>query len=146
MRAIRDLVAGAVLGALALGLGGRMVMRLLALAIGRGPAFSIGGTAEVVAYGAIVGVMSAALFAMARPILPRRWPVQGLILAAFSFGGTVATLPTHIAETARPFTDRMPLVLTLFGICFLLFGLALARFSSLWSNPAPAGAAAVPPE
>ena len=146
MKALRDLVAGAVLGALVLGLGGRLAMRLLALAIDRGPAFSIGGTAEVVAYGAIVGVMSAALFAMARPILPRRWPIQGLIIAGLSYGGTIVTLPAHIAETARPFADRMPLVLTLFGFCFVLFGLALARFSSLWSSPTSAAAPAAPPE
>lgn len=146
MKALRDLVAGAVLGALVLGLGGRIVMRLLALAVGRGPAFSLGGTTEVVAYGAIVGVISAALFAMARAILPRRWPIQGLILAGLSYGGTIGTLPAHIAQTARPFADRMPLVLTLFGLCFLLFGLALARFSSLSSSPVPAASPAAPPE
>ena len=146
MRALRDLVAGALLGALILGLGGRIVMRLLALAIARDPSFSVGGTAEVIAYGAIVGVMSAVLLAIARPFLPRRWPIQGLMLAALGYAGTIATLPEHIANTARPFADRMPLVLALFGLCFLLFGPALARLSSLWSSPASAAGPAAPPE
>jgi hypothetical protein len=146
MRELRNLFAGAALGALILGLGGRMVMRLLALTIDRDPSFSLGGTAEIVAYGSIVGFMSAALLAIARPILPRRWPIRGLILAALGYAGTIATLPAHIADTARPFADRMPLVMALFGLCFLLFGLALARLNSLWSSPAPAAAPAVPPE
>lgn len=146
MRALRDLITGAALGALLIGLGGRMVMRLLALAIDREPSFSVGGTAEVIAYGAIIGFLSAALLAIARPVLPRRWPLQGLILAALAYSGTVATLPAHIADTARPFADRMPFVMALFGLCFLLFGLVLARLSSLWSSPAPAAAPAAPPE
>jgi hypothetical protein len=139
-------LAGAMLGALFIGLGGRMVMRTLAVAVAREPAFSIGGSLEVIAYGAIIGLVSGAAFALARSVLPgRRW-IGGLLLATISYAGTIATLPAHIADTARPFADRMPVVLLLFGLCFLLFGLATAYFNSRGSSPVPAAAPASPPE
>lgn len=139
-------LAGAALGAILLGFGGRIVMRMLAITIAREPAFSLGGTIEVVAYGAIVGTISGAAFALFRPVLPRRWWAQGVILAALSCAGTIAALPTHIADTARPFADRMPLVLALFGLCFLTFGLATARVSSRGSSQAPEAVPAAPRE
>jgi len=135
-----------VLGALFLGLGSRIVMRLLAVSIARDPAFSLGGTLEIVAYGAIVGAVSGAAFALGRPVMPGRWWVQGLMLAALAYAGTIATLPEHIADTTRPFADQMRLVLALFGLCFLLFGLVVARVSSRGSSPAPEAAPAAPPE
>jgi hypothetical protein len=145
-RLIVGALAGAMFGALFIGLGGRMVMRLLAVAIAREPAFSFGGSLEVIAYGAIVGLVSGGAFGLARPILPERRWFGGLLLTMITYAGTILTLPAHIAETARPFADRMPVVLLLFGVCFLLFGLATAYFNSLWSSPAPAAAPASPPE
>ncbi len=138
--------SGAVIGGLMLGIGGRIVMRLLALMLERGPAFSIGGTTEIVAYGAIVGAVAGAMFALGRPLLPARWPVQGLVVAILTYAATIATLPSHIAETARPFADRMPVVLLLFGLCFLAFGLAMARVSSRASSPAQEAAPTAPLE
>lgn len=135
-------LAGMVAGALCLGLGGRLVMRLLATMTSRDPAFSAGGTLEVVAYGAIVGTVSGAAFGLCRPIMPRRRWVRGFILSALAYAGTIATLPAHIADTARPFAGQMPIVLALFGLCFLAFGLAMARLSFPTSSPAAGGAQA----
>jgi len=144
-RLIADALSGALLGALFIGLGGRMAMRILAVAIAREPAFTIGGSLKVIAYGAIVGLVSGGAFALARPILPERNWIAGLLQATITYAGTILTLPAHIAETARPFADRMPVVLLLFGLCFLLFGLAMAYFNYLWSSPAQAAAPAAPP-
>ena len=138
-------ILGAALGALILGLGGRIVMRILAVTIAREPTFSIGGSLEVIAYGAIVGLVSGGAFALAQAILPERRWVGGLLLAAFAYAGTIATLPAHIADTATPFADRMPAVLLLFGLCFLLFGLATAYLSSRGSSLKQAAAQAAPP-
>ncbi len=121
-------------------------MRLLAMMIMRDTAFSLAGSLEIVAYGAIVGAVSGAVFAAVRSSLPESWPIQGVLLAALAYAGTIATLPAHIADTAKPFAGLMPVVLLLFGLCFLLFGLATARLSSLGSNPAPAAAPASPPD
>ena len=139
-------IGGAALGALILGLGGRIVMRLLAMMIARDATFSMAGSLEVIAYGAIVGAVSGAIFSVTRSNLPTPWPIQGILLATLSYAGTIATLPAHIADTARPFAGRMPIVLLLFGLCFLLFGLATAYFNSLWSSPATAAAPVSPPE
>jgi len=118
---------GVTLGALFLGLGGRIAMRLLAVVIARDGVFSLGGSLEVVAYGAIVGGVSGAAFAALSPYIRGRWWAHGLALGSVSFAGTIATLPAHIAETARPFGGQITTLLALFGICFALFGLALAR-------------------
>ncbi len=150
MRRLRNVIGGAVvgatLGALILGLGGRIMMRLLAVMIERDPAFSLGGSLEVVAYGAIVGAVSGAVFALLRPIMSWGWLTQGILLATLTYFGTIATLPAHIAETARPFAGQMPFVLLLFGLCFTAFGLTMARVSSRGSNPAPEAAPIAPRE
>jgi hypothetical protein len=146
LRIAREALAGAALGAVLLGFGGRIVMRTLAITLPRDPAFSLGGTLEVVAYGAIVGAVSGAAYSLFRPAFSGRWWAQGVILAALSYAGTIATLPAHIADTARPFADRMALVLTLFGLCFLAFGLATARISFRASSPASEAVPASPRE
>ncbi len=139
-------LSGAVLGVLFLGLGGRIVMRILAVIIAREPAFSLGGSLEIIAYGAIVGTVSGAVFALARPFTPEHWSISGLLLAAIAYAGTILTLPAHIADTARPFAAMMPTVLMLFGLCFLLFGLGMARLSYRASSPTPADDPAAPRE
>lgn len=102
-------------------------MRLLALLIARDGVFSVGGSLEVIAYGAIVGCVSGAAFAALRPYVRGPWWVQGIVLGVVTFAGTIVTLPAHIADTARPFAGQMAIVLALFGLCFALFGLAIAR-------------------
>lgn len=120
-------------------------MRILAGSIGREPAFSFGGSLEIIAYGAIVGLVSGAVVASARRILPGRWWIQGLIIGLTTYAVTILTLPAHIADTARPFSGMMPTVLALFGTCFLLFGLALARINSRASSPVREAAPIAPP-
>ena len=122
-RFFRATLIGATLGALILGLGGRLVMRLLTLAEMRETVFSVGGTLDVMAYGGIVGAVSG-LVAGFLPPGGRTW-ARGSVFGLTVYVATILTLPAHIAETARPFADRMPLVLGLFGLCFLIFGIAL---------------------
>lgn len=111
-------------------------MRLLANTIGLDPAFSILGTLEVLAYGSLVGATVGAALSFTAPKMRGHWPVRGLAIALLSFGGTVLTLPDHIAVTVRPFADHMLLVLTLFGCCFLAFGLAMGWLNWRLSSPA----------
>jgi hypothetical protein len=121
--------AGAALGAVILGGGGRAVMRVLALSIGNPAVFSLGGSLEVVLYGAIVGLAGGFVAALAAPALRRHPLAGGVLLGLLVYAGAVATLPAHIAATARPFAAHMPLVWSLFGLCFLLWGLAVGRFA-----------------
>ena len=145
-RMVIDTLAGATLGALFLGLGARIAMRLLAISIGRDTGFSLGGSLEVIAYGAIIGTITGALWALFHKWLAGPWWAHGTALGLISYAGTIATLPAHLADTARPFADQMTAVLALFGLCFLLFGLTLARVSSGGSSRARAGAPAGPRE
>lgn len=121
------IAASCLFGAAILGAGGRFVMRLLALANEMPAVFSLGGSFEVILYGAIVGLaggIPAAILARAL----RRSPLPGgLLLGLAVYSATVATLPAHIADTARPFVPIMPLVWSLFGLCFLLWGIAVAK-------------------
>ena len=73
LRDWRDgLLAGAILGTLFLGIGSRLGMRLIALAEGRSPAFSLGGSLTIVLLGTGVGALVASLFLISRTLFPRR--------------------------------------------------------------------------
>jgi len=126
-RLLMGAVTGLVLGAVLLGAGGRLVMRGLALLDGRAVAFSMGGSAEVLLYGAIVGAITGAAYSLVPGPFRRRWIAAGMLLGAASYSGTLLTLPPHIALTAAPFAEHMVAVHAGFGGCFLVFGLALAR-------------------
>lgn len=124
-RLLVTLVVGSTLGAVLIGGGGRVVMRLLTSLDGREAGFSLGGTAEIVVCGALVGAGGSLVHAALQRL---GWPrlVLGVSVGALTFAGTILTLPGHIAATAQPFRSAMPLVLALFGACFLAYGLALA--------------------
>lgn len=119
-------LAGGVLGALLLGGGGRLVMRLLALKQGIEPAFSAGGTLEIVFYGALLGAAGGTAAGLAAPLLRRRGALGGALLGLALYAGAVVTLPGHVEAAAAPFADIMALVWALFGLTFLAWGLALA--------------------
>lgn len=83
------LIVGGALGALVLGAGGRVVMRIIAIQGGGAGDFSVGGTLNVVAAGAGYGLGGAVLFMLVRLVFPaRRW-ARGL---AFWVVVTLVTL------------------------------------------------------
>jgi hypothetical protein len=85
---IAGIIAGAVLGFVFLGAGGRAGMRIIAEASGQAPSFSIEGSIAVALLGAAAGAAVAAIFLMARVVFPTRrwlrgtlfWVVCGLIV------------------------------------------------------------------
>jgi hypothetical protein len=76
------IATGAAVGAVILGVGGRVAMHAFALATAGVGGFTFGGTMTVVGAGAAFGVLAAVLYAAARLILPRRRPARGLLFAA----------------------------------------------------------------
>lgn len=76
---LTGLGAGAILGFLFLGIGSRAGMRLVALASGQAPAFSIEGSIAVALLGALTGAALAAVFLFVRIILPTRQWTRGAI-------------------------------------------------------------------
>lgn len=98
---LRSALAGAVTGALVLGLGGRVVMRLAALIAARTPGFSWGGTLEVIAAGAMFGAAGGlAWVVIARRLGQRATPVAlgpvtfaGIGLVSDAAQGAAASIP-----------------------------------------------------
>lgn len=68
---------GVGIGAVVLGIGGRVAMRGIVLLSGGAPGFSIGGTATVVLLGALAGLVGAIALMLLRLALPRRPIVRG---------------------------------------------------------------------
>jgi len=66
------LVAGALLGSVILGIGGRFGMWLVAIEQGRTASFSAWGSLRVVFFGAVAGCLVAAIFMGSRALLPGR--------------------------------------------------------------------------
>jgi hypothetical protein len=123
-RFLRTLFLGAIIGALFLGAGGRLMMRLLALSIDRPASFSLGGSLEVVAYGALLGLGGGLIKFVSKSVGDGK--MGGVFVGLMTYGLALGTLPDHIAQTAAPFADLMWFVHALFGATFLAFGVALS--------------------
>ena len=67
----RQVFLGAWLGLIVLGVGGRIVMRAIALATGAPASFSLGGTLTVVGMGIAAGIAGALLYAVSGVIAKR---------------------------------------------------------------------------
>jgi len=130
-RAGWTVLLGAATGALCLGAGGRLVMRLFALATARPTTLSLRGTLTVVTFGAIAGAIGAlVLLAVARWLPGPPW-LRGLVFGALCY------------LLASPgFRPPRPLVFALFAPAFLGYGLV---FVAVWARlvaggrPPPSG-------
>jgi hypothetical protein len=111
---IATLLWGAGLGALVLGVGGRVAMRVIAEATTGSSGFSLGGTSTVVFLGAVSGAIGGLLLLLARTLL-RRWPPAP----------TVAFWLLLLALTLRGLQPVDQLRLVLFGPLVALFGALL---------------------
>jgi hypothetical protein len=84
--ATRTLITGTLLGALILGVGGRLAMAAITASTGASPRFTLGGTLTVMALGAASGLAGGALalisrIAMGRLLPSHVWP-QHVLFAA----------------------------------------------------------------
>jgi hypothetical protein len=117
---IRAIIAGVILG-----VGGRLAMRAIGMAAGAPTAFSLGGSLEVVAFGALVGIPVAIVFllARARSRTAAWWPgilIGLLVLLAF------VILPPGPARGAFASTRVTPImVFGPFVVLFAAYGLTL---------------------
>src|SRR5687767_5588539 len=73
------LAAGAILGLVLLGIGGRAGMRIVAVAAGQAPAFTIEGSIAVALLGALAGAVAAAIFLLARVLFPTKRSMRGAL-------------------------------------------------------------------
>jgi membrane associated rhomboid family serine protease len=116
-----------VLGAIVLGIGGRVLMRIVALANGGAGGFSMAGSLEVVAAGALFGALGGlVLLVIDRARLQRR---RALILAAALF-----LIIGLASDAARGAASRIPapgrwLALGAFAGLLLLYAMLLLRLA-----------------
>jgi hypothetical protein len=67
------------IGAVVLGIGGRIAMRGIAVLSGAPPGFSLGGSGTVVLLGAACGLVGALILMILRAVLAGRWLLQTLL-------------------------------------------------------------------
>lgn len=122
----RAAVLGLAVGTLVLGLGGRLLMRAIALATGGSEGFSVGGSLEVVAVGAFYGTVAGALL----PCVPARLgPWRSVIHATGLF--VLVALTSSAARGAAStltFGHRL-LSLLCFGVVLLAYSVLLIRLT-----------------
>lgn len=118
------LVVGLAAGIVVLGVGGRLVMRVLAWAAGLRPEFSLGGSLEVLAAGAWRGALGGLLHVPVRRFVPERSYARGLVLGVMLFLFSIVTLPGSLRALASEL-GAVLLALGLFGVLFLVFGIAV---------------------
>ncbi len=124
-RLLRIAAVGAVAGTV-LGVLGRLAMAGLAWVGGSRPNFSLGGSADVVAFGLLVGFPAAAVLAIWLRFAPGRavWKGLGVGLALFAFLALVPPPAARSAAAGAPETVRQAAV-PLFAAAFALYGLLL---------------------
>lgn len=100
-------IAGTALGAVILGVGGRAGMRVIAIAQGQAPSFSLEGSIVVVLLGAAAGAVVGVLFLLSRVASPRRRPLRvalfWVLVAAFVFRGLDPITTLNVAVFAPLF-------------------------------------------
>jgi len=79
---LRYSLIGAGVGAMVLGIGGRLAMRGIAVLSGAPPSFTFGGSLRVVLMGALSGLGGAWILKVLRFFLARRWLIQTLLFYA----------------------------------------------------------------
>lgn len=128
-RLARDILAGLAAGIVVLGIGGRLLMRGIAVATGTGTGFSWGGTFEVILFGAIVGLAAGLVYSL---ILTRfiKKPVWRAVVLGLGAYLVLAVLPYDVkmAITAFPESVWFPITLS-FAVLFLLFGLGVEKLA-----------------
>jgi hypothetical protein len=68
-----DLLRGALLGLIILGIGGRLLMRVIAHMEGRVPAFTLEGSMTVVFAGTVAGAFAGFIYYLLRRFVPKPW-------------------------------------------------------------------------
>lgn len=122
------LVLGAAVGAVFLGVGGRVAMRIFALMTERTPGWSFGGTVTVVFMGAVFGMIGGALLWFGRTYFRTSPPARG---ALFWIPLTLLYL-----RVLSPLTNDSLIAFTPFVVAYgaVLYRIWCRRFVATWST------------
>lgn len=130
---LAGLAAGTLLGALVLGVGGRLAMTAIQVSHGFPSEWSWGGTWQVVIPGLALGPAAGLAYAVMRPILPGSVVARGMLFGIAHGGFWVAVYflrpagPVELSASPR-------LGGALFAGLLLGFGVALAALEQRWRS------------
>lgn len=129
--AVLALAAGAITGALVLGVGGRLLMAALVLAAGGRPGFSFGGSIEVVMVGTAYGAVGGLLLLPLRQAVGGNRRLAGPLLGLVLFGLGWLTSRVGRAAAAGP-GGRLAIVIGLAALAFVAYGLTTNALLARW--------------
>ncbi|MDH3710540.1 MAG: hypothetical protein OER04_11660 [Cyclobacteriaceae bacterium] len=118
------LLAGAMVGTVVLGIGGRLIMRIIALIGGVTPGASLGGSLEVMAFGSLTGILAGAGYTLIRRILPGKAWLKGTLFGLLIYA-VLLVIPFDSKLAAKGFLQLTVLIHLLFGGLCVVFGLVL---------------------
>ena len=111
-----------VVGGLWLGVAGRGVMVLIALAAGHSLRWSWGGSIEIVVFGVILAAVAVPAWMAMRHWFPAMRVARGLPFGLILFA-IFAVLPPPSAQSAVAGIGQRTLSLVLFGVLLVVFGI-----------------------
>jgi hypothetical protein len=127
------LLAGAGVGLVILGIGGRIAMRIIALAAGQAPGFSVGGTFDVVLLGGLWGAPGGPIVLLLERLVTRRRTLHGVVLGVIGFAAALLTVGRQLeGSVTQP--PVWPIAVGLCGVLFLAYGVAVAVVLGWWSE------------
>jgi hypothetical protein len=138
-RLLAAAIAGLICGVVVLGLGGRVMMRVVAIAGHRPVHFGAGATAGILLIGGVLGLIGGLGFGLLQRALPGSAAVKGLLYGTLFFVVVVPLQPAPIQAEITDLRAIWSIVIPLFWALFLAFGVGVARWGS---RPAAPGALA----
>ena len=127
----RDLLRGALLGVIILGIGGRLLMRVIAHMEGRIPVFTPQGSLNVVFMGTIAGLLAGLIYYLVRRFVRSPW----LRTLAFIVICEIVTWRGVSGLLPRPQAMFMALAL----VYLVLIDIMGRRSAAVRVSPGPAG-------
>ena len=118
------ILIGGLVGTIILGLGGRLLMRIIMLMSGGAGGFSMGGSLEVVAFGGMVGAMSGVAFVILQKLIHGRSLFKGFAIGLLTYAALVL-IPFDSKQAANGFPEMQIEIFVLFGLLLIVFGLVL---------------------
>jgi len=140
LRLGRGLLAGGIAGVLVLGIGGRLVMSLIALRAGVPVGYSAGGTFEVILTGLFFGLAGGFVYGALLGLVRGRGRWLGPILGLVYFVGLALFPPPAARSAASGFPQHSVFVLIAFGTVFVMYGFALSALAARQSRAQAANA------
>jgi hypothetical protein len=126
-RTSRLLLVAVSSGLLFLGIGGRIAMRGLALAIGRPTNFGLGATAGIVLIGSVLGLVGGVLFMLIGRQLPSSGAIKGVLFGTLFFALLIPLQPAAVQEEIAAFRGHLLLATICFWVLFAGYGIMLSE-------------------